>query len=158
MGEKRGNLWGVAAHIYAEFDGKNINEERLALAVTRLYAEHPMLRMKITREGQQTISPLSSIHKLVIDSIEHLNSEDTESFLLNKRATKTDQKLDLENGQCIEISATFHSKGQCRLHIDVDMIAVDAQSFRILVEELAKFYTNEQPGNDVLEGVPFLNI
>ncbi|MDP2573615.1 amino acid adenylation domain-containing protein [Vibrio penaeicida] len=149
------SMGGVAAHIYAEFDGKNINEERLALAVTRLYAEHPMLRMKITPEGQQTISPLSSIHKLVVDSIEHLNSEDTESFLLNKRATKTDQKLDLENGQCIEISATFHSKGQCRLHIDVDMIAVDAQSFRILVEELAKFYTNEQSENDVPEGIPF---
>ncbi|PKF81665.1 peptide synthetase [Vibrio sp. vnigr-6D03] len=149
------SMGGVAAHIYAEFDGKNINEERLALAVTRLYAEHPMLRMKITPEGQQTISPLSSIHKLVVDSIEHLNSEDTESFLLNKRATKTDQKLALENGQCIEISATLHSKGQCRLHIDVDMIAVDAQSFRILVEELAKFYTNEQSENDVPESIPF---
>ncbi|BCL72247.1 hypothetical protein TUMSATVNIG1_42150 [Vibrio nigripulchritudo] len=149
------SMGGVAAHIYAEFDGENINEERLALAVTRLYAGHPMLRMKITPEGQQTISPLSSIHKLVVDNVEHLNSEDTESFLLNKRATKTDQKLDLENGQCIEISATFHSKGQCRLHIDVDMIAVDAQSFRILVEELAKFYTNEQSGNDAPQGVPF---
>ncbi|CCN36972.1 putative Non-ribosomal peptide synthetase module [Vibrio nigripulchritudo SO65] len=149
------SMGGVAAHIYAEFDGENINEERLALAVTRLYAGHSMLRMKITPEGQQTISPLSSIHKLVVDNIEHLNSEDTESFLLDKRATKTDQKLDLENGQCIEISATFHSKGQCRLHIDVDMIAVDAQSFRILVEELAKFYTNEQSGNDAPQGVPF---
>ncbi|EGU56847.1 Non-ribosomal peptide synthetase protein, partial [Vibrio nigripulchritudo ATCC 27043] len=149
------SMGGVAAHIYAEFDGENINEERLAFAVTRLYAGHPMLRMKITPEGQQTISPLSSIHKLVVDNVEHLNSEDTESFLLNKRATKTDQKLDLENGQCIEISATFHSKGQCRLHIDVDMIAVDAQSFRILVEELAKFYTNEQSGNDAPQGVPF---
>ncbi|WP_104399533.1 amino acid adenylation domain-containing protein [Vibrio penaeicida] len=155
--QSRQSMGGVAAHIYAEFDGEDIIQERLALAVTQLYASHPMLRMKITSEGQQTISPLSSIHRLVVDDVKHLNAEETESFLIDKRAAKTDQKLDLENGQCIEISATFHSQGKCRLHIDVDMIAVDAQSFRILVEDLAKFYTNEQCRKEASERVPFFD-
>lgn len=151
------SMGGVAAHIYAEFDGKNIDLDKLASAVTKLYSNHPMLRMKITSEGQQAISPLSSVHQLMIDDIEHLSPEDTNVFLIEKRMLITDQQLDLDNGQCAQVSITRHSNGQYRLHIDVDMIAVDAQSFRILVEELAKLYTDEHYGNEAPEGVSFFD-
>lgn len=145
------SMGGVAAHIYAEFDGENIDSEKLASAVRKLYINHPMLRMKVTSGGQQTIAPLSSVHQLIIDDIEHLSPSATRDFLIEKRTAITDQKLDLDNGQAAQIGITRHSKVQCRLHIDVDMIAVDAQSFRILVEELAKLYSDEHQGNETQE-------
>lgn len=151
------SMGGVAAHIYAEFDGNNIDADKLANAVTKLYRNHPMLRMKITSEGQQAISSLSSVHQLLVDDIAHLSPEETNLFLIEKRKLITDQKLDLNNGQCTQISITRHSIGQYRLHIDVDMIAVDAQSFRILVEELATLYNDQHYGNEAPEGIAFFD-
>jgi len=145
------SMGGVAAHIYAEFDGEHIDSEKLASAVRKLYINHPMLRMKVTSGGQQAIAPLSSVHQLIIDDIEHLSPSATRNFLIEKRTAITDQKLDLDNGQAAQIGITRHSKVQCRLHIDVDMIAVDAQSFRILIEELAKLYSDEHHGNETQE-------
>ena len=151
------SMGGVASHIYAEFDGENIHSEQLAIAVAKLFQNHAMLRMKITSDGQQAISPLSSFHQLMVDDIEHYSPKQTSEFLDQKRSVMTDQQLDVSNGQCAQISITRHSNGQCRLHIDVDMIAVDAKSFQILVEELARLYTDENYGDDISDGVPFFD-
>lgn len=151
------SMGGVAAHIYAEFDGENIDTIKLAEAVRRLYTKHPMLRMKVNSNGQQTISSLTSVHQLLVDDIDHLSSEEAASFLSEKRTQMTDQQLDISNGQCAQISITLHSKGQCRLHIDADMIAVDAQSFRVLVEELAKLYSDQHCDNEVPSDVSFFD-
>jgi hypothetical protein len=35
--------YGVAAHLYAEFDGQFIDLQKLHLALQRLYKEHPIL-------------------------------------------------------------------------------------------------------------------
>lgn len=151
------SMGGVAAHLYAEFDGENIHLDKLASAVTQLYKQHPMLRMKITPDGQQTIAPMASQHQLMVDDIEHLTQPETDDFLQQKRSVITDQQLDLSRGECAQISVTCHSSGQCRLHIDVDMIAVDAQSFRILVEDLATLYIDEHSGADGSSGVAFFD-
>ncbi|MCE2573067.1 amino acid adenylation domain-containing protein [Motilimonas eburnea] len=151
------SMGGVAAHIYAEFDGEHLDQARLAQAVTKLFTQHPMLRMQITPEGQQTIAPLSSIHQLTVDDIEHLSPEDTRAFLNNKRVAMTDQQLDLSQGQGAQISLTRHANGQCRLHIDVDMMAVDAQSFRILVADLARFYHEPATNCEAPQGVSFFD-
>lgn len=153
------SMGGVAAHLYVEFDTENIDQEALNKAVSKLYSTHPMLRMRITSDRQQTISPMSSLHELIVDDISHLSPEETDIFLIEKRTAKIDQKLDLENGQCAEISLSLQSQGKCRLHINVDMIACDAQSFRILVEDLAQFYSNdslEGASNESLD-VPFFD-
>lgn len=150
-------MGGIAAHIYAEFDSEHLDQIRLAQAVTKLFTQHPMLRMQITPEGQQTIAPLSSIHQLMVDDIEHLSPEDTCAFLSNKRVSMTDQQLDLSQGQGAQISLTRHANGQCRLHIDVDMMAVDAQSFRILVADLARFYHDPAAGSEAPVGVSFFD-
>ncbi len=57
-----------------------------------------------------------------------------------KRQRMTHQMLDLTQGNQHEIILTLLPEGKHRLHIDADMIACDAQSFRLLVDDLTSLY------------------
>lgn len=133
-------LDGVAAHLYAEFDGQALNRQALTEAVRALYAKHPMLRLAITKDGQQKILPLSTFHQLKVDDLSQWKPDEVESFVHTKRQRMTHQMLDLTQGNPIEISLTLLPEGKHRLHIDADMIACDAQSFRLLVDDLTSLY------------------
>ncbi|EOW9246195.1 amino acid adenylation domain-containing protein [Vibrio cholerae] len=133
-------LDGVAAHLYAEFDGQALNRQALTQAVRALYAKHPMLRLAITKDGQQRILPLSTFHQLKMDDLSQWKPDEVESFVHTKRQRMTHQMLDLTQGNPLEISLTLLPEGKHRLHIDADMIACDAQSFRLLVGDLTSLY------------------
>lgn len=137
-------LGGVAAHLYAEFDGAGLDIARLSLAISRLYQSHPMLRLRITPEGRQTIENMDDRYRLQIDDWQGDSQCDADRYLADKRQSKTTQKLPLERGLACDISVSLLPEGRCRLHVDLDMIAADAQSFRILMEDLTRFY--RQPG------------
>ncbi|MGV7963091.1 condensation domain-containing protein [Photorhabdus tasmaniensis] len=143
-------LGGVTAHLYAEFDGTELDLERLKAAVQYLFDIHPMLRLRVTPDGMQTIESLSSNDKLHIDDVSIYDKKAIADFLESKRKSKTHQKLDLEQGQSIDLSVSLLKDGDFRLHIDLDMIAGDAQSFRILMEDLARFY--HQPDHQPKSG------
>lgn len=55
------------------------------------------------------------------------------------------QQLLRDQGYPCEISLTILPGQASRLHIDLDMIAADALSFRIVVEDLARFYQQPPP-------------
>ena len=50
------SLGGVAAHLYAEFDGFIHDSARFQQAVNALYARHPMLRLRISDDGKQYVA------------------------------------------------------------------------------------------------------
>lgn len=136
-------LGGVAAHLYAEFDGQNIDTERLKQALARLYSLHPMLRLRVNADGFQSVMPFIASSVLEIDDLRHLSSQEAEPLLLDKRQQWTHQKLDLSVGQTARFSLTLLNDCNFRLHIDTDMIAIDPSSFRVLLEDLVVFY--DQP-------------
>ncbi len=145
LGRQKGSaMEGLAAHLYAEFDGRDLNREALSMAVRALYAKHPMLRLAITAEGLQHILPLSACHQLTVEDIARYSKPEAEQFLHNKRERMSHQILDLNQSSPIEISVTLLANNEHRLHIDADMIACDAQSFRIVVEDLARLYLSAQ--------------
>ena len=53
---------------------------------------------------------------------------------------KSTQLLPLEQGVPCDISLSLLPEGRSRLHVDLDMIAGDAMSFRLLMEDLTAFY------------------
>ena len=55
-------------------------------------------------------------------------------------AGKSTQLLPLEQGVPCDISLSLLPEGRSRLHVDLDMIAGDAMSFRLLMEDLTAFY------------------
>ncbi|QUG73800.1 amino acid adenylation domain-containing protein [Erwinia sp. E602] len=134
------HLGGVAAHLYAEFDGHALDAGRLRQAVEALYQVHPMLRLRINADGQQhTDGPLPAT-LLRVDDLRAATPTECEAFLAERRLHGNTRLPDLTAGEACEIGLTQLSDDRSRLHVGLDMIAGDAESFRLLVEDLARFY------------------
>lgn len=137
-------LGAVAAHLYVEFDGAEVDPERLGRAVQALVQRHPMLRTRFLGDGtQQTLDrPGREVWSVTdLRAAENAVVEQTLEALRDKR---THQLMAVEDGQVIDIALTLLPDGRTRLHLDVDMLAADAMSYRILMADLARLYHGEQ--------------
>ncbi|GAB7143403.1 non-ribosomal peptide synthetase [Mycobacterium riyadhense] len=133
-------LGGVAAHLYAEFDGGQIDPVRLERAVSNLVAAHPMLRTRFLPDGtQQTLSRPGRPVFSVVD-LRGQSWEQVETALMELRDRKTHQRLAIEDGQVFDVTLTLRDPDRSRLHLDIDMLAGDAMSYRVLLYDLAELY------------------
>lgn len=128
-------LGGVAAHLYVEFDGAGVDPERLRYAATKLVARHPMLRVEILPDGTQRIGDRGL--PVTIYDLRHLDDGAADERLEEIRHEKSHQILD---GDVLELSLSLRPDGRTRLHVDMDMNAADAVSYRKFMADLAVFY------------------
>ncbi|POT58307.1 amino acid adenylation protein [Citrobacter amalonaticus] len=131
-------LGGVAAHLYAEFDGFMIDSLRFQHAVSALCALHPMLRLHVNDDGQQRV--MKDYPQAGVDDFRQYTADEINTRLAEKRHRMENQQVLRDQGYPCEFSLSLLPDGKSRLHIDIDMIAADAESFRIVVEDLARFY------------------
>jgi mycobactin phenyloxazoline synthetase len=133
-------LGGVAAHLYVEFDGGELDPSRMERAVSDLVAAHPMLRTRFLPDGTQQTMPTPGRPVFGVVDLRGRNSEIVESALAELRDRKTHQCLGIENAQVIDVTLSLFDENRSRLHLDVDMLAADAMSYRVLVSDLAELY------------------
>lgn len=136
-------LGGVAAHLYVEFEGHITDPARLERAVADLVAAHPMLRTRFLPDGTQQTMAAPGVQVFAEVDLRGQHAEAVESALTELRERKTHQRLAIENGQVIDITLTRYREAdqdRSRLHLDIDMLAGDAMSYRGLVSELAQLY------------------
>ena len=136
-------LGGVAGHLYVEFDGEATDPVRLRQAAADLAKRHPMLRVRFLSDGNQQIDPVQgrADFPVTVHDFRDLTESDAEARLDDLRKTKSHQQLD---GQVLELTLTMLPGGRSRLHVDLDMQAADAMSYRTLMADLAKLYHGEQ--------------
>ncbi len=127
---------GVAGHLYVEFDGGPIDPDRLRTAVTRLARRHPMLRVRFLPDGTQRI-PTDDGGEFPVAVVDLRGSLDVEQLLAALRDAKSHQQLD---GAMFELTLTLLPAERSRLHVDLDMQAADAMSYRTLMADLAALY------------------
>ncbi|OBK29106.1 non-ribosomal peptide synthetase [Mycobacterium sp. 1165196.3] len=132
-------LGGVAGHLYVEFDGGPIDPERLRAAATALARRHPMLRVRFLPDGTQHIPPAdqSGAFPVEVEDLRQLSTDEVERRLADIRDAKSHQQLD---GAVFELAVTLLPCGRSRLHVDLDMQAADAMSYRTLMGDLAALY------------------
>ncbi|GBG39884.1 non-ribosomal peptide synthetase [Mycobacterium montefiorense] len=130
---------GVAGHLYVEFDGGSIDPERLRAAATRLSLRHPMLRVRFGPDGTQRIAATDECGEfpVVIEDLRHLDAGRVADWLDEIREDKSHQQLD---GAVFELALTLLPGERSRLHVDLDMQAADAMSYRTLMSDLAALY------------------
>ena len=133
-------LGGVTAHLYVEFDCGELDPARMKHAVSDLVAAHPMLRTRFLPDGTQQTMPTPGGPVFSVVDLRGHNSEMVESALAKLRDRKTHQCLGIEDGQVIDITLTLLDENRSRLHLDIDMLAADAMSYRVLVCDLAELY------------------
>lgn len=140
-------LGGVAAHLYAEFDhaptgaDPAIDPDKLRFALERLMERHETLRTRITSDGKQEVLPTVSAPFTVHDMRGH-SAAAVQDHLSSIREVFSHQALDIDNGEVMSVALTLLPDGATRLHIDVDMIAADAVSYRILLADFAAVYAS----------------
>jgi mycobactin phenyloxazoline synthetase len=133
-------LGGVAAHLYVEFDGGPIDAAHLEAAVSQLVAVHPMLRTRFLPDGTQQTMAESGRRVFGVVDLRGQSPDAVETALTEVRERKTHQRLGIEDGQVVEVTLSLWDEECSRLHLDIDMLAGDALSYRVLASELAVAY------------------
>ncbi|WP_329026671.1 non-ribosomal peptide synthetase [Streptomyces sp. NBC_00690] len=136
-------LGGVAAHLYAEFDGHDIDPDRMERAVERLVRRHGMLRSQFLGDGTQRILDRPGLPVWELTDLRTADASLVGDRLAEIREHKTHQRMPAELGKVLDISLTLLPEGRTRLHVDVDMLAADALSYRIFLADLARFYQSD---------------
>ncbi|OBG40246.1 non-ribosomal peptide synthetase [Mycolicibacter heraklionensis] len=132
-------LGGVAGHLYVEFDGRVIDPDRLAAAAAALAARHPMLRVQFSPDGTQHIRPDAEL-PVAVQDLRGLDATEVAQRLDATRVAKSHQQLD---DAVFELTVSLLPDGTARLHVDLDMQAADAMSYRTLMADLAAAYRGE---------------
>ncbi|KZB84009.1 non-ribosomal peptide synthetase [Amycolatopsis regifaucium] len=133
-------LGGVAAHFYHEFDGVGVEPGRLEPAVRAVLARHGMLRVVINDDGTQRIAEPGGWPGLRV----HDFREATDlSGLDDLRDRLSHRRLDIGSGEVFDVQLSLLPEGRTRTHVNLDMVAADALSLRVLLADLARAYRGE---------------
>ncbi|MFF2146201.1 amino acid adenylation domain-containing protein [Kitasatospora sp. NPDC058190] len=139
-------LGGVAAHFYNEFDGERVEPARLEAAVRAVLARHGMLRVRILDDGYQQIAPQSTWPGLRVHDLRALTAAEAEQKLADIRQRLSHRSLDIASGEVFDVQlsllpAEIRESGT-RVHLNLDMVAADALSLRVLLADLARSYAD----------------
>ncbi|MUN41321.1 non-ribosomal peptide synthetase [Actinomadura litoris] len=134
-------LGSVAAHLYVELDGRAIDPARFEEAVRALVRRHPMLRVAVLDDGTQRVLPERPGPAVTVHDLREAADPDAE--LERIRGEMSRQRLPIEEGRVFDARLSLLPGGTARLHLDVDMVAADAMSYRVLLADLAALYAGE---------------
>ncbi|MFD3702132.1 amino acid adenylation domain-containing protein [Nocardia sp. NPDC058658] len=146
VGRQRGQrLGGVSAHFYNEFDGTGVEPDRLQSAVATVIARHGMLRVRVNDDGTQEILEDSPWPGLRVHNLRPMSASAAQDRLAELRRTLSHRTLDIGVGEVFDIQISLLPEGirpgGTRIHVNVDMIAADALSLRVLLRDLAAAYS-----------------
>lgn len=133
-------LGGVGAHFYVELEGREVDPERLRAATVALRLRHPMLRTVVLGDGRQRIAPEVPADVVTVHDLRAADPDHVAARLAQLRDHYTHRRMDVERGEVLDIALSLLPDGVTRLHIDLDMVAADALSMRILLADLRAYY------------------
>ncbi|AEN08672.1 amino acid adenylation domain-containing protein [Streptomyces sp. DvalAA-21] len=138
-------LGGVAAHFYVELDGHDVDPGRLDTALRALVLRHGMLRAVFDGEGRQRFGPPGT--PLTVHDLRDRAPKDAENELELLRERNTHARPDIISGDVFRAALCLLPDGRTRLQIDLDMMAGDALSLRVLLSDLRRLYDcpDDQP-------------
>ncbi|AHF03939.1 enantio-pyochelin synthetase E [Marichromatium purpuratum 984] len=136
-------LGGSADHLYLELDGGTLDPARLERAWRALLGHHPMLRAHFDQQGRQRIAAASGCAPLALYDLRALPPRDCERRLGVIREARSQRRLAVERGEVAGLALSLLPDGSSRVHVDLDRLVADIESLRILLRDLATFYTGQ---------------
>ncbi|MFI6350420.1 amino acid adenylation domain-containing protein [Streptomyces sp. NPDC050560] len=133
-------LGGVAAHFYNEFDGHDVDPGRLERAVRAVLARHGMLRVAVLDDGRQRILAESPWPGLRVHDLRDLPGGVAQQRLAELRGNLSHRRMDIAAAEVLDVQLSLLAGGATRLHVNLDMVAADALSLRVLLADLARAY------------------
>jgi dihydroaeruginoic acid synthetase len=133
-------LGGVGCHNYLEFDTSDVDPPRLERAVRALIARHPMLRARFIADATQHVLPESPWPGLTVHDLRDRDAGEATAAALELRDRLSHRILEVGRGEVIDVLLTRLPGGVDRLHFNIDLLAVDLASFRVLLCDLVALY------------------
>ncbi|QNP74803.1 amino acid adenylation domain-containing protein [Streptomyces roseirectus] len=142
---KEHQLGGVAAHFYNEFDGEGVDPRRLEQAVRALLARHAQLRAVFGDDGRQHTPTAAEWPGLRVHDLRALPEDEAARRLERLRDELSHRMLRVGDGEVFDVQLSLLPDGRTRTHLNLDMLAADALSLRVLLADLATLYRGTGP-------------
>ena len=132
----------VATHLYVELDCENLDLARLTNALNRLIDRHEMLRAVIETDGRQRILQFVPRYEIAVRDVSALSQEEADQAIRSTRETLSQQVLSPDTWPLFDVRATIVSASRLRLHVNLDLLVVDAWSIFLFFKEWSQLYEN----------------
>ncbi|MEV1082854.1 amino acid adenylation domain-containing protein [Streptomyces sp. NPDC050211] len=137
-------LGGVGCHFYAEYDGTEVDPDRLERAVRALESRHPMLRSRFLEDGTQQVTRQGAWPGLTVHDLRKATDDEITAQLDKIWEELSHQRLDVAAGRVFDIQLTLLPEGATRLHVSVDLLVADVLSIQIILDDLARCYDDPE--------------
>lgn len=143
-------LGNVACHVYFEWRLDGVDLKRLEQAWNHIVERHDMMRAIVDADGRQRILPKVPYYEIEIAELPD-DPIAAECWLEQTRNRMSSQVLDPGGWPLFELRASRLPSGSVHLHLDIDLLMFDVQSFHIFLGELEQAYQSlelllPQPG------------
>ncbi|PKG39105.1 hybrid non-ribosomal peptide synthetase/type I polyketide synthase [Psychromonas sp. Urea-02u-13] len=133
---------GIACHVVFEWDKdlSDFNPQKFESAWNALIERHDMLRMTVTSEGEQVI--LEKVPSLQIpqSDLRFLSASQRHNELMNTRKTMSNEVRPANIWPLFDLRLSRISDTKIRLHMNLDLLQFDVQSFKIMMDDLTDAY------------------
>jgi hypothetical protein len=128
------DLGGVAAQVYLELDGADIDPQRLQRAWRQVVRRHEMLRAVVLPDGRQRILPDPPAYRIPVLDLRGKGAAETEERIQNVRAEMESVVRAADTWPLWEIRLSLLDNSRVRTHIGFDLLVADVAGlfFRIL--------------------------
>lgn len=130
-------LGNVACHVYFEWALGALDVQRLEKAWNEVIRRHDMMRAIIQSDGRQRILPEVPWYIIMVDSP---CAEDGDQAVSMTRDRMSRQVLDAGTWPLFEMRVTRLSDACFHLHLDIDLLMFDVQSFHVFLADLERLY------------------
>ncbi|MEV0675058.1 amino acid adenylation domain-containing protein [Actinosynnema sp. NPDC050436] len=136
-------LGGVGCHFYTEFEGVDVDLDRLERAWNTLIDRHDILRAVFDEQGAQRVQP--AVPRFTIP-VEDVPAADAGPALDRLRDTMSHRVFDPAAWPLFDVRAVRYGE-RTRLGVGLDNLVLDALSVLILMTELEQLYRD--PGAEL---------
>ncbi|XXY81875.1 amino acid adenylation domain-containing protein [Sorangium sp. So ce295] len=136
-------LGDVSCYGYSELDCKALDLARLERALQRLIDRHDMLRVVLLPDGRQQVLEAVPAYRIELLDLSGTSNSERADRLAELRASLSHRAAPCERWPLFDIRATRIDEGTTRVHLGIDMIALDGRSMAIVLREWAELYEVE---------------
>jgi pyochelin synthetase len=137
-------LGSVATHIYTELDSRELDIERLTLALRKLIQRHGILRAIVDTSGLQRILPEVPDYHIPVYDASAASDAELEQAIEETRQALSHQVFTPGQWPLFDVRLTQMKAGRQRLHVSLDMLIMDGRSIGMFFAEWMHHYTHPQ--------------
>ncbi|MEQ9660886.1 amino acid adenylation domain-containing protein, partial [Fulvivirga sp.] len=143
-------LGNVGTHVYAESFALELDVERFEQVLNTMIERHDMLRMIVTKSGQQQILSEVPYYKIEILDLT-TQPENGEVLFYELRDQLSHQLFSGDKWPLFDIRLTRFRDGSYKIHYSMDALIMDASSSVILFSEFEKLYKTPEAALDPIK-------